>query len=121
MAEHWYSYECLNGCSPPTGVILDLRLPSNDKDAPTVRCPICGSQMHFRGRWAATEGGFGASGDHPDFAEEAVDSWITATTARWEKALLPNPPDSEALHDMPPLPGNVSCGGFIEALRRRRH
>ena len=121
MADHWYSYECPSGCSPPTGVILDLRIPNEYEDAPTVHCPLCGVPMHFRGRWAATEGGFGASGDTPSDSEEAVEVWLESLIKPWTAAIQQHPPDFDALHDMPPLPGHVSYGGFMEALRRRWH
>jgi len=61
----WYSYECASGCSPPSGVIVDMRIPNDFEEAPTIKCPLCAGPLHFRGKWGATEAGFGSSGDSP--------------------------------------------------------
>lgn len=57
----WFSFECPEGCSSPTGVILSLRLPGNTygKEGPVVNCPVCQARMRFRGSWEATEAGYG--------------------------------------------------------------
>jgi hypothetical protein len=73
--------------------------------------------MHYRGYWEASEGGFGAAGDHPSLANQQAAAWIEATTARWEQALMAWPQDAEAIRDLPWLPPNVSIGGFLAALR----
>lgn len=113
----WYSFECLGECSPPSGVVVNLRLPMEDRDDPRVACPVCQAPMHYRGYWEASEGGFGAAGDHPSLANQQAAAWIEATTARWEQALMAWPQDAEAIRDFPRLPPNVSIGGFLAALR----
>lgn len=52
-------------------------------------------------------------------AEEAVTEWLTQKVERWEKALDAEPPDMVALHDLPSLPGQVSIGAFLDALKMR--
>lgn len=51
--------------------------------------------------------------------QDLVDEWLKTTTNRWEQALQRNPPDVFFLRDMPDLPGNVSLGAFIDAVRSR--
>ena len=67
MTDTWYSYECRSGCSQFSGgVIVDARLPGDsDREPPEVKCPLCGSSLDFRGKWAATEAGYGSSGNSP--------------------------------------------------------
>ncbi len=66
-ADTWYGFECRSNCRTKTdgsrtGCVLDVRLPF-DEEPPTVLCPICQTPMHFRGRWAADDGGYGSRGD----------------------------------------------------------
>lgn len=122
MPDTWYSYECPNGCATPTGVVLDVRVPwsPDGGTVPEVSCPICHHPMRFRGSWAATEGGFGARGDHPDLVQGAADEWLERMASRWEGAFSKGSVDFGALTDMPPLPGRVSIGAFIDEVRLRK-
>ena len=124
MSDLWYSYECagLMQCAPPTGVILDVRIPdTSGGKPPEVSCPICQHPMRFRGSWSATEGGFGSRGDHPDFAKDAVDTWLEKEAAKIEYACAKlQKGDVEYAYDLPPLSGKVSYGAFMDEIRRRK-
>ena len=51
--------------------------------------------------------------------DRLVDLWLERTADRWERALRADPPDLFHVKDLPPLPGNVSMGAFIDAVRAR--
>ena len=54
-----------------------------------------------------------------DAANREVTKWLSDTVDRWEKAVRADPPDLDAMVDLPDLPGNVSIGTFLVALRER--
>lgn len=123
MPDTWYSYECSAQCATPTGVVLDVRVPwsPDGGSVPEVACPVCHHPMHFRGSWAATEGGFGARGDHPDLVREACNAWLEENASAWEAACeAAGRHDTSKLGCLPRLPGYVSYGAFIEEVRRRK-
>lgn len=125
MSDTWYSYECAGPtqCATPTGVVLDVRVPwsPDGGTVPEVSCPICHHPMRFRGSWAATEGGFGSRGDHPDFAKDAVDAWLEEWATNIVTACAEIQKDGTALAcDLPPLSGKVSYGAFADEIRRRK-
>lgn len=55
----------------------------------------------------------------PAVVQNLVDGWLRMTVERWDRAITATPPDLFHAKDMPPLPGNVSLGTFIEAVRSR--
>jgi len=101
QTDTWYSYECHEGCYPPTGVIVDVRLPNGLDEALKVKCPICGVPLDFRGRWKATEGGYGSGGDCPPLvlfprffedmaqrmAENLTNAGLTHTHEQFDQAI----------------------------------
>jgi addiction module HigA family antidote len=50
-------------------------------------------------------------------ASVLVGEWLFGIAERWERAFTATPPDFAALHDLPPLPGDVTLAAFVEEVR----